>query len=210
LTNTIFINIHASLLPKWRGAAPIQRAIMNCNSETGISIMKIVPKLDAGPVLMQSKIKITKENNYEELSKKMSDIGAKLILISLDLIKNNKAKFIPQNDEGATYAKKIEKSESKINWNFKARTIVAKINALYPNPGSWFELKGSRIKIIRACEVNAKGLPGEIIDKDFTIGCAHNAVKILELQKEGKRIVLASDFLKGNKLEVGSNISINV
>ena len=210
LANTIFINIHASMLPKWRGAAPIQRAIMNCDTETGISIMKIVPKLDAGPILMKSKIKITKENNYEELSNKMSDLGAKLILESLDLIKNNKAKFVSQNDKDATYAKKIEKSESKINWKLKARVIVAKINALYPNPGSWFELKGSRIKIIRALEVEASGLPGEIINNRFTIGCAQNAIQILELQKEGKKIILASDFLRANKLEVGFNISTDV
>ena len=105
LKNIIFINIHASLLPKWRGAAPIQRAIMNCDKETGISIMKIEPELDAGPVLMMSKIKIIKNNNYEEMSNKMSSLGAKLILDSLDLIKNNKANFVPQEHEKATYAK---------------------------------------------------------------------------------------------------------
>ncbi len=210
LENTMFINIHASLLPKWRGAAPIQRALMNCDSETGISIMRMEPKLDTGPILIKSKIKITKEINYEELSAKMSNLAAKLILEALNLIDNDKAKFIPQNDEDATYAKKIEKIESKINWKSDAKNIVASINALYPNPGSWFELNGSRIKIIKAVEVNAKGAPGEIINKNFTIACSHNAIQILELKKEGKNKILTEEFLKGNKLEVGSNINTNV
>ena len=210
LEYTKFINIHASLLPKWRGAAPIQRAIMNCDNETGISIMRIVPKLDAGPVLIKSKIKIIKEINHEELSKQMSKLGSKLILEALDLIKSGKAKFISQNDANATYAKKIDKIESKINWNLDAKNVVAKINALYPNPGSWFELNKSRIKVIKAIEVNAKGSPGEIINKDFTIGCSQNAIKILELKKEGKNKISAVEFLRGNKLEVGSNIITDV
>ena len=210
LEYTTFINIHASLLPKWRGAAPIQRAIMNCDNETGISIMRIVPKLDAGPVLIKSKIKIIKETNHEELSTQMSKLGSKLILEALDLIKSGKAKFISQNDADATYAKKIDKIESKINWNLDAKNVVAKINALYPNPGSWFELKKSRIKVIKAIEVNAKGSPGEIINKNFTIGCSQNAIKILELKKEGKNKISAVEFLRGNKLEVGSNIITDV
>ena len=206
IEKVLFINIHASLLPKWRGAAPIQRAIMNSDSETGLSIMKVEPKLDTGPILIQSKIKITKEINYEELSSQMSKLGAKLILEALDLIENGKAEFIPQNEKDATYAKKIEKSESKINWNLEAKKIVAKINALHPNPGSWFQLKGLRIKIIKAIEIKAKGEPGEIINEDLTIACFHNAVKILELKKEGKKKMTTAEFLRGKKIEVGSNI----
>ena len=206
LENTMFINIHASLLPKWRGAAPIQRAIMNSDKETGISIMKVEPKLDTGPILMQSKIEITKEINYEELSSQMSKLGAKLILEALDLIKNGKAKFITQNDKDATYAKKIEKTESKINWNLEAKKIVAKINALHPNPGSWFQLKGLRIKVIKAIEIKAKGKPGELINENLTIACFQNAIKILELKKEGKKKMTAAEFLRGHKIEVGSNV----
>ena len=207
LENIIFINIHASLLPKWRGAAPIQRAIMNCDKETGISIMKIVPKLDAGPIYIQSKIKISKETNYEELSNQMSNLGAKLTLEVLDLIENNKANLTFQNENEATYAKKIDKTESKIDWNFDAKTIIAKINALYPNPGCWFYLKGSRVKIIKAVEVKLKGNPGEIINDKFAIGCSLNAIQILELKKEGKNKMAASEFLRGNKLEPGNNIN---
>ena len=206
LQNIIFINIHASLLPKWRGAAPIQRAIMNCDKETGISIMKIEEELDAGPILLKSKIEINKNNNYEELSNKMSSLGAKLILDALNLIEKKKANFVPQDQKKATYAKKIKKTESKIDWNLEAKDIVAKVNAFCPNPGCWFNLKGSRIKIIKAVEVQTSGLPGEIINDSFTIGCSKNAIQVLELQKEGKNKISAEEFLKGNKLEVGFNI----
>ncbi len=205
-----FLNVHASLLPKWRGAAPIQRAIMNLDSVSGVSIMKIVPKLDAGPVLMKSEIKISKETTQDELSKDMSKLGSKLILDSIELIKKGEEKFVIQNEKEATYAKKISKSEAKISWNVQAKLVIAKINALNPNPGSWFELNGSRIKIIKAIEVKAKGSPGDILNKDFTIACSENAIRILELKKEGKNTVTASEYLKGNKLKVGSNILTNV
>ena len=207
IKNVKFINVHASLLPRWRGAAPIQRAIMNLDKETGISIMKIISKLDAGPVLIKSKLRISKDTNFQELSDKMSKLGAKLIIDGLNLIKSNKAKFVNQNEAEVTYARKIEKKDSKINWNEKAKKIVAKINALYPNPGCWFELMGSRIKVIKANEISAIGEPGEVINKDFAIACSENAVQITELKKEGKNSMTAIEFLKGNKIEVGSNIN---
>jgi len=209
IPNKIFLNIHASLLPKWRGAAPIHRAIMNLDQETGISIMRIVSKLDAGPVMMKSKIKISNGINYENLSKQMSKLGAKMILESLNLLENKKANFINQNEKEVTYAKKINKTESKINWNEKAKKIIAKINALYPNPGAWFKLNGYRIKVIKAEEVKVKGTPGEILSKDFTIACSENAVQIIELKKEGKKSMKSEEFLKGNKLEIGTNLIKN-
>jgi len=132
------------------------------------------------------------------------------ILDALELINNDEAKFIPQIEEEATYAKKIEKAESKINWKSDAKNIVAKINALNPNPGTWFKLKGLRIKVTKAIEVEAKGLPGEIINEEFTVGCLQNAVQILELKKEGKNKMTTKEFLKGSKLEVGSNLIDNV
>ena len=207
LDKILFINVHASLLPKWRGAAPMQRAIMNMDQETGISIMKIVPKLDAGPILMQSKIKITQEINHQELSDKMSKLGAKLILDTITLIKNNKVNFIEQNEAKATYAKKIKKIESKINWNDAADKVIAKINAFYPNPGSWFELNGTRIKIIKAKEITNKGVPGTVLDKKFTIACSKNAIQIIELKKEGKQIMTAEEFLRGNEIKIGLTLN---
>ena len=206
LDKLLFINVHASLLPRWRGAAPIQRAIMNLDHETGVSIMKIVTELDAGPVLLQSKIKITKETNYEELSDQMSELGAKLILDTLKLIENKKANFKEQNESEATYAKKIEKTESKINWNDEAEKIIAKINAFCPNPGCWFELNGNRIKIIKAKKVMGKGIPGTILDNNLTIACSKNAIRIVELKKEGKKKMTADEFIRGNKIKTGQSL----
>ena len=207
LKNILFINVHASLLPRLRGAAPIQRAIMNMDSETGISIMQIEPKLDAGPVMLQSKIKIHPTLNAEELSNQMSKVGAKLILDALELIEGNKAKFTPQNESEATYAKKIQKTEAKINWNEDAKNIIAKINALNPNPGCWFELDGSRVKIIKAKQIICKGKPGTVLDENLIVGCSKNAVQILEIKKEGKQSMTTKEFLKGNKIKIGQNLN---
>ncbi len=203
LDKILFVNVHASLLPKWRGAAPIQRAIMNKDHETGISIMKIIPKLDAGPILMQSKIKITQEINQLELSDKMSKLGAKLILDTIKVIEDNEAIFKDQNEKDATYAKKINKTETKIKWDEHAGRIIAKINALYPNPGCWFELNGARIKIIKAKEITIKGKPGTILNNKLTIACSNNAVQIIELKKEGKQKMTTDEFLRGNEIKIG-------
>ena len=207
IENINFINIHASLLPKWRGAAPIQRSIMNLDNETGISIMKIIPKLDAGPVMMKSKVKITKDTNYSSLSNQLSLLGAKMIIESLDLIEENKAVFKEQNENDASYAQKIDKNETKINWNKKAKEIIAKINGLYPQPGSWFLYKGIRLKINKAKEVLLKGHPGEILNEEFVIACSENAIQILEIQKEGKKNISILEYLKGNNIEIGLNVS---
>ncbi len=202
-----FINAHASLLPKWRGAAPIQRAIMNMDIETGVSIMKIIPKLDAGPIMLQGKIKILQEMSFENLSNKMSEMAANLILDAIKLIENNNAIYTEQKDLEATYAKKIQKNESKINWNESAKKIIAKINAFHPNPGCWFELSETRIKIIKAIEVEKSGKIGTIIDNKMTIACSKNSVKILEIKKEGKKQMLVDDYLKGNKISVGQKVN---
>ena len=168
--------------------------------------MKIAPKLDTGPVMMKSKVVISKETNYEDLSKKLSNLGAKLILDSLNLIQNKKANFIDQDEKEASYAKKIEKKESKLVWTSPAKKIIAKINALHPNPGTWLDYNGSRIKVIKAVEVKTNGEPGKILDKNFTIACSENAIQILELQKEGKKRMKISEYLKGNDLVVGTKI----
>ena len=175
--------------------------------ETGVSIMKIVPELDAGPVLIQSKIKITKETNHKELSEQMSELGAKLILDTFEIIKNKKVNFIEQNESEATYAKKIEKTETRFNWNDDADKVIAKINAFCPNPGCWFELNGIRIKIIKAKQVISKGKPGTILDDKLTIACFKNAIQITELQKEGKQKITADEFLRGNKIKIGQSLN---
>ena len=210
IKNLVFLNVHASLLPRWRGAAPIQRSIMEMDKETGISIMKIEPKLDTGPYILQKSINIKTEDNFLTLSKKLSEIGSKLILDAVSLFEKGDVKFIFQNEKFATYAKKIKKNESKINWNIKAKNLIANINALNPNPGCWFNLKGSRIKIIKAVEVEAKAEPGIVLDNKFTISCSENAIQILELKKEGKKLIKASEFLKGNNLKIGLKLDYHV
>ena len=187
IKNLVFLNIHASLLPRWRGAAPIQRAIMEMDQQTGISIMKIVQKLDAGPYMMQKSVSINIKDNYLSLTKKLSEIGSKLILEALKLFEKNETKFVDQDDNLATYAKKITKKEAKINWNDTAQKLIAKINGLSPYPGAWFMHKDSRIKIIEAEASSMQGTKGEVLTNDLVIGCHKNSIQINLLRKEGKK-----------------------
>ncbi len=202
-----FINLHASLLPKWRGAAPIQRSIMNLDTQTGISIMKIIEKLDAGPVMHKEIIKINENVDTFTLSKVLSNLGAKSMINALQKVFNSQAVFNEQDHSKATYAKKITKQEGQINWNESANKIVAKINGLNPNPGAWFKFKGERIKIWKGIVANKEGKPGEIIDSNLTIACSEKSIKIIEIQKEGKTRQTAEKFLLGSKLKQGEIIS---
>ena len=202
-----FINLHASLLPKWRGAAPIQRAIMNCDKETGISYMKIEEDLDSGPYMFQVKTLINEDTNYKQLNEKLSNIGAKSIIKCLNLIFDNKAKFINQDNSKVTYAEKIKKSEAKIIWSETANKIVAKINGLNPFPGAWFEYENSRFKIIKAKMIKENSeVPGKVLNDKLLVSCGENAIKILEIQKEGKSILKIDDFLSGNKIPIGAKL----
>ena len=201
-----FINIHASLLPLWRGAAPIQRSIMNLDKETGISIMKIVESLDAGPVIQQDKISINENIDTLTLSKVLSNLGAKSIISAIKKIEKGTANFKEQNHRLATYAKKISKKESRIYWNENAKTILAKINGLNPSPGAWFQLDGERFKIWKAEIVEKKGEPGMIIDKNLIIACKTKSLKVLEIQKEGKSRQPIDKFILGNKIYEGTKL----
>tara|TARA_B100000579_G_C22815404_1_gene847572 strand:- start:354 stop:1274 length:921 start_codon:yes stop_codon:yes gene_type:complete len=201
-----FINIHASLLPVWRGAAPIQRSIMNLDKETGISIMKIVESLDAGPVMQQEKISINENIDALTLSKVLSNLGAKSIISAIEKIEKGTANFKEQNHKLATYAKKISKKESRICWDENAKTILAKINGLNPNPGAWFHLDGERFKIWKAEIVEKKGEPGTIIDDNLTIACKTKSLKVLEIQKEGKSRQPIDKFILGNKIYQGTKL----
>ena len=202
-----FINVHASLLPKWRGAAPIQRSIMNLDNETGISIMKIVEELDAGPVMNQNKIKINENVDSLTLSKVLSKLGAKSIIDAIRKIEKGEVKFQEQNHSQATFAKKISKTEGQIQWNENARKILAKINGLNPNPGAWFMHKDQRYKVWKAKIVNLKGDTGKTLDDKLTIACNDQAIQILEIQKEGKSRQAIEKFLLGNKIKQGESIS---
>ena len=207
LTKKGFINIHASLLPKWRGAAPIQRSIINLDKQTGITIMKINNKLDSGPICNSYKIDISNNENAEIISNKLSLLGAEKILDNIDKILDDKIEFKEQNHADATYANKIEKSEGKIDWNSKAENIIGKINGLYPSPGAWFIYKGERFKILKAEISEGKGKPGIILDKYFKVACNNKSIKILEIQRQGKRPQKINEFMLGSQIKVGSNLN---
>ena len=198
-----FINVHASLLPRWRGAAPIQRSIMEMDEVTGVTIMKIVTKLDAGPYALQKKVKIEESTTQEELSKRLSEVGAKLIVEFLDMFESRNINFKDQDQSKVTYAKKILKTESEIKWNIPAKNLSAKINGLSPFPGAWFRFKKDRIKILKAKEVELNGKIGEVLNDDLTVGCLKNAIKILRLQKEGRKAISNEQFLAGNSIKKG-------
>ena len=208
LTKKGFINIHASILPKWRGAAPIQRSIMNLDTETGISIMKINEELDSGPISNIYKMKLDQNINAQEVSEKLSLLAADKILDVVDNIFEGKSKFIDQDHSKATYAKKIIKSEGQINWNDEAPQIIAKINGLFPSPGAFFNFRGQRYKILKAKIGNGIGKSGQVISDNLEIACAKNkSIKILEIQREGKKIQKVEEFMLGSIIKKGSIIS---
>ena len=207
LTKKGFVNIHASILPYWRGAAPIQRSIMNLDSETGISIMKINEELDSGPVSNIYKIKIGQNQNAEEVSEILSILAAEKILDNVDDILEDKAKFIDQDHLKATYAKKIHKNESQINWRDDASKIIGKINGLFLFPGAFFNFNGERYKILKAVVGNGTGQVGEVISNKLEIACKNNhSIKILEIQRQGKRPQKISEFMLGSKIKKGTNL----
>ena len=208
LTKKGFINIHASILPKWRGAAPIQRSIMNLDEEIGISIMKINEELDSGPISNIYKIKLDPKLNATEVAEKLSLLAADKIIDNVDDILDDKSNFIEQNHSQATYAKKIAKSEGQINWNEDALKIIGKINGLYPTPGAFFNFNGERYKILKAEVGNGIGKMGEVITDNLEIVCGNQkSIKILEIQREGKKVQKIGEFMLGSQIRKGSVIS---
>ena len=208
LTKKGFINIHGSILPNWRGAAPIQRSIMNLDKETGISVMKLVETLDSGPVSNIYKIKLDQNNSAEEISEKLSFLAAEKILDDIDDILDDKAKFIDQDHSKASYAKKIEKIEGEINWNDEAEKIIGKINGLFPVPGAFFNFKGERYKILKAEIGNGIGQTGEVLSDKLEIACTNNqSIKILEIQRQGKKPQKIGEFMLGSSIRKGSLLS---
>ena len=202
-----FINIHASILPNWRGAAPIQRSIMNLDTETGVSIMKLAEKLDTGPVCNTYKINLKDNLNALEIGEKLSSLAADKILENIDNILDDKAKFIEQDHLKATYASKIQKSEGKIDWSEAAQKIIGKINGLYPSPGAFFEYNGERYKILKAEINNGFGNPGEVISNYLEIACGKNqSIKISEIQRQGKKPQNIGEFMLGSQIKKGIKI----
>ena len=202
-----FINIHASILPRWRGAAPIQRSIMNLDKETGVSIMKIAEKLDTGPVCNTYKIDLDNNLNAQDIGEKLSLLAAEKILDNIDDILDDKATFIEQDHSKATYASKIQKSEGEIDWTESAQNIIGKINGLYPTPGAFFIYNGERYKILKADIGNGIGNPGEVISNYLEIVCGKNqSIKIIEIQRQGKKPQNIGEFMLGSQLKKGSKV----
>ncbi|MCA0042351.1 methionyl-tRNA formyltransferase [Celeribacter litoreus] len=195
------LNIHASLLPRWRGAAPIHRAILEGDEKTGVCIMQMEAGLDTGPVLLCQETQITAEDTTAILHDRLSEMGSDAIVVALDALSQLVPE--PQPEAGVTYAAKIDKAEAKIDWTRPATVIDRQIRGLSPFPGAWAMLNDERIKFHMSRAVLGSGQPGDVIG-DFTIACGDGAVEILTAQREGKRAMPVSEILKGLELPIGS------
>ena len=196
-------NLHASILPRWRGAAPIQRSMIEGDQMTGVTIMKMNKGLDTGDIVLQDKLEINISENYTELETRLSLMGADLfeIFFKDSLFKSNMQK---QDNNLSCYAGKISKQETKIDWKEDAIKIVRRINAYNPNPGAWFMWNNKRVKILKAIEVDINAEPGKIVKEDLSIGCGNKSIRPLTLKVEGKQSCGIDEFLLGNKISVGS------
>ncbi|MGB3278612.1 MAG: methionyl-tRNA formyltransferase [Pseudorhodobacter sp.] len=191
------LNIHASLLPRWRGAAPIHRAIMAGDAATGVCIMQMEAGLDTGPVLLRQQTAIGAEETTQDLHDRLSTMGADLIVQALDQLATLTP--VPQPEAGVTYAAKIDKSEARVDWTLPAETVDRQIRGLSPFPGAWCEIDGERVKLLRSRLAPGSGAPGQVLG-GFTLACGSGAVEILEAQRAGKRPAEAAEILRGMTL----------
>jgi methionyl-tRNA formyltransferase len=197
-------NLHASLLPRWRGAAPIERAIMAGESETGVMVMKMDAGLDTGDVALAERVQITDEITDGELRRDLAEVGAKLMVRALDDLEHHKLRLVKQSEIGESYAAKIDKIETHIDWNRSARQVLRHIHALSPSPAAWCEMpignQAARVRILRCELADGAGFPGELLDNQLTVACGEGAIRILELQKAGGAPMKAKAFLAGARL----------
>ena len=193
-----FINIHASLLPLWRGAAPVQRAIENNDKKSGITIMKMNQGLDEGPIIASQEIAINSETNGQTLIDQISHDSCSLLYNNLEKYLKGLLSPVDQDHEKSTYASKINKDESRLNWNTEAKILEQKIRAFYPYPATWFSHKGKRYKVLKAKVSSLEGESGKILQSPLIIGCKQNSLEILEIQAEGKKPQSIDQFLLGN------------
>ena len=201
------INIHVSLLPRWRGAAPIEYSLINGDKETGISIIQLTDKLDAGPIITQKKVVIEDNCNKKELSEKLTKVGIKLLIETIPLIFNKKITYSVQDENYASYTRKISSEDRKINFNKSVKEVLNLIRAHSPKPGAWFTIQNERIKIIKARKSNYTGSASTIIDKSFNIGCNDGSIEPLILQREGKNIISKDDFLRGYSFNINDIVN---
>jgi methionyl-tRNA formyltransferase len=198
-------NLHASLLPRWRGAAPINRAIMAGDTETGVMVMKMDAGLDTGDVAMAERVAITDQMTAADLHDALAPLGADLMVRAMAALEKGALQLKKQGDDGATYAAKIEKAEARIDWNKPARAVLRHVHGLSPFPGAWSEIGGegdaARVKILRCELAEGSGPAGHVLDDRLTIACGEGAIRIIELQRAGKAPMKAADFLRGTPLK---------
>jgi methionyl-tRNA formyltransferase len=194
-------NVHASLLPRWRGAAPIQRAIMSGDHDSGVTIMRMEEGLDTGPMCKVGRLAITPTTTAQSLHDALASLGAQLMI---EVLAQEKIACTPQPPEGVTYARKIDKAEARIDFAKGADAVRNHIHGLSPFPGAWFEVKGTRIKVLLCEVVDGKGTPGTFIDDALTIACGSGAIRLMKLQREGKGAMEATDFLRGFHIGAGT------
>ena len=199
-------NVHASLLPRWRGAAPIHRAIMAGDAETGVTIMQMDEGLDTGAMMMREALPIGADATTGELHDALASLGARLMPLALAAADRGSLKPTPQPADGVTYAEKIAKAESRIDWGKPARDVHNHIRGLSPFPGAWFEFDGARIKVLRSTLVSGSGAPGTALDDNLTIACGDGAVRLIQVQREGKKAMSADEFLRGTKVAAGARL----
>jgi methionyl-tRNA formyltransferase len=196
-------NLHASLLPRWRGAAPIQRAIMAGDRETGVAVMKMEEGLDTGPVALTKQIAIGADMTAGDLHDELARLGAGLMVRALAALEQRQLRLTPQPEAGVTYAAKIGKSESRIDWTQSWTRVHDHCRGLSPFPGAWCE-HGGRIKILRSTKGRGAGEPGRVLDDDLNVACGEGAIRLLELQREGRKPMRAQEFLRGTPIPSGS------
>jgi methionyl-tRNA formyltransferase len=200
-------NVHASLLPRWRGAAPIHRAIMAGDAETGVTIMQMDEGLDTGAMTMREAMPIAADATTGELHDALAAMGARLMPVALAAADRGTLNATPQPAGGVTYAEKIAKSESRIDWSRPARDVHNHIRGLSPFPGAWFEFDGARVKVLRSTLGSGSGAPGTALDDHLTIACGDGAVRLVQVQREGKKAMSAEEFLRGTAVSKGTQVS---
>ena len=202
------ININVSLLPRWRGAAPIEHALLAGDEKTGISVISISPKLDAGDILMQESFAIDKDINSDDLTINLTNLGKKTLMETLPLLFENKLIRKKQDESKVTYANKFISEDRKINFYNSSDDVYNHIRAHGPKPGSWFTYRGERIKIIKAKKINELGKSSTILNKDFMIACKDGAILPLLIQREGKKVVSLDDFLRGFTFSIQDKLNV--
>jgi methionyl-tRNA formyltransferase len=200
-------NLHASLLPRWRGAAPIQRAIMAGDRETGVAVMKMEEGLDTGPVAVEKRVAIGPDATAGDLYDELARLGAPLMAHSLAELEERRLRLTPQPSAVVTYANKIEKTETRIDWTQAWSTVHDHCRGLSPFPGAWFEhANAGRIKVLRSTKASGAGEPGRVLDDELTVACGEGAIRLLELQRAGRQPLYAGEFLRGTPVPRGSRL----